>query len=108
MFPSPETAQKSGYSRIQLSQFVTQVGEVPKARMGHALIALSENLIMIGGHTEEWNGQCLTFRNMEENLTLLNIASNKWTKIAILEGDAQLLRRSLFMYCISGKGGVAN
>ena len=108
MFPSPETAQKSGYSRIQLSQFGTQIGEVPKARMGHALIGLSESLIMIGGHTKEWNGQCLTFKNMKENIYHMNIASKKWTKISILEGDSQLLQRSLFMYCILGKGGEAN
>lgn len=108
MFPGLETAQQSGYSPIQLLQFGTQIGEVPKARMGHALIAFSESIIMIGGHTKEWKGQCLSFQNMEENLYVLNIASKKWSRIEILEGDAQLLRRSLFMYCISGKRGVAN
>ena len=102
MYPGPETVQQSGYSSVQVSKFGIQIGEIPEPRMGHALIGCTGNLIMIGGHTKEWKGQTLIFRNMEHNLFIMNTETKEWFQVEVLNGDGHLLRRSLFMYCISG------
>ena len=102
MYPGPETVQQSGYSSVQVSQFGIQIGEIPEPQMGHALIGCTGNLIMIGGHTKEWKGQTLIFRNMEHNLFIMNTETKEWFRVEVLNGDGHLLRRSLFMYCISG------
>ena len=102
MFPGPQTIQQSGYSSTQASKFGIQLGEIPEPRMGHALIGCSGSLIMIGGHTKQWKGQTLQFKNMEHNLFAMNPKTKEWFRIEILNGDVELLRRRLFMCCVSG------
>jgi hypothetical protein len=56
----------------------------------------------MAGHTKQWKGQTLQFKNMEHNLFAMNPKTKEWFRIEILNGDVELLRRSLFMCCVSG------
>ena len=72
-------------------------------RMGHTMFALNQYIVLIGGHTKEWKGQSLTFRNLEDNLYILNTNTMEWKKCSIVNDGGNCLQRSLFMYSISGK-----
>ena len=103
MYPGPEKVRKSGYTDEEVKSFGIQKGAVPKRRMGHTMFALNQYIVLIGGHTKEWKGQSLTFRNLEDNLYILNTNTMEWKKCSIVNDGGNCLQRSLFMYSISGK-----
>ena len=103
MYPGPETVRKSGFTDSEVKNFGIQNGDIPEGRMGHAFFAIDEFLILIGGHKKQWNGSTLSFRNMEKNLYIMDSKSKEWKQCTILNAGENCLKRSLFMYSISGK-----
>ena len=56
MFPSLQTAERTGYTSMELENFGYQKGS-PKPRMGHSLHMImgpsdSHFLVLVGGHTK--------------------------------------------------------
>ena len=95
-FPSPLTVMKAGL-QSQRYEGKLQTGDVPSERMGHCLYSIQQNLVLIGGHYKKWSGGKISYRNCTENIYIFNPINIEWEMVSVINGDPNLLQRSLFM-----------